>query len=81
MRALSIRIRASALSPAKARQTWLSTRPILEGVIRVSWSFMAERFSQPRTTMDLPFTPTAQVPECGILECHVGSLIGFCVGV
>ena len=62
IRALSIRMRASALRPAKARQTWLSTRPIFDGVMRVSWSFIADRFSQPRTTIDLPLTPTALVP-------------------
>lgn len=61
-RALSIRIRASAFNPAKARQTWSSTRAIFEGVMRVSWSLRAERFSQPRTTMSFPLTPTAQVP-------------------
>ncbi|KAK4650714.1 hypothetical protein QC762_0112900 [Podospora pseudocomata] len=56
-------MRASALRPAKARQTCVSMRPILEGVMRVSWSFMAERFSQPRTTTSWPLTPTAQVPR------------------
>lgn len=60
--ALSTKIRASALSPAKARHTWVSIRPIFEGVIRVSCSFIADRFSQPRTTMSLPLTPTAHVP-------------------
>ena len=61
--ALSTNILASAFSPAKARQTWLSTMEILEGVMRVSWSFIADRFSQPRTTMPLPLTATAQVPR------------------
>jgi hypothetical protein len=37
-------------------------RPIFEGVMRVSWSFMALRFSQPRTTILSPLTPTAHVP-------------------
>jgi proteasome accessory factor C len=37
--------------------------PVLDGVIRVSWSFIAERFSQPSTTTSLPLTPTAQVPS------------------
>lgn len=60
--ALSTRMRASALRPAKARQTWVSMRPILEGVMRVSCSFIAERFSQPSTTISLPLTPTAHVP-------------------
>ena len=61
-RALSTRIRASALRPAKARHTWLSTREILEGVILVSCSFIALLFSHPRTTMPSPLTPTAHVP-------------------
>jgi len=68
-RALSTRMRASAFRPAKARQTWESTNEILEGVMRVSCSFMAERFSHPRTTMSLPLTPTAQVPKLGELMC------------
>ena len=62
-RALSMRMRASALRPAKARQTWSSTRPILEGVMRVSCSFMADFFSQPSTTISEPLTATAQVPR------------------
>lgn len=62
IRALSTRMRASALRPAKARHTCVSTRPILDGVMRVSWSFIAERFSQPSTTTSWPLTPTAQVP-------------------
>ena len=62
-RALSTKIRASALSPAKARHTCESRRPILEGVMRVSCSFMADLLSQPNTTISLPFTPTAQVPD------------------
>lgn len=62
-RALSIRILASAFNPAKARQTCVSIRPIFDGVILVSCSFIADLFSQPRTTMSLPFTPTAQVPR------------------
>lgn len=61
-RALSMRMRASAFRPAKASVTWWSSTAILDGVMRVSWSLRAERFSQPRTTMSLPFTPTAQVP-------------------
>jgi hypothetical protein len=61
-RALSTRMRASALRPAKARQTWVSRSWILDGVIRVSCSFMADRFSHPSTTTSLPLTPTAQVP-------------------
>lgn len=60
--ALSMRILASAFRPAKARQTWVSTSPIFEGVIRVSWSFIADLFSHPKTTISFPFTPTAQVP-------------------
>ena len=61
--ALSISIRASALRPAKARQTWVSTSPIFDGVILVSCSFIADRFSHPNTTISFPFTPTAQVPR------------------
>lgn len=64
-RALSTRMRASALRPAKARHTCVSMRPILDGVMRVSCSFMADLFSQPRTTTSLPLTPTAQVPVRG----------------
>lgn len=71
-RALSTRIRASALRPAKARQTWVSMRPILDGVMRVSCSFMAERFSQPSTTMSLPLTPTAHVPVVSSMSASIG---------
>ena len=62
-RALSTSMRASAFRPAKARQTCVSTRPIFDGVIRVSCNFIADRFSHPRTTMSFPLTPTAQVPK------------------
>lgn len=64
--ALSTRILASAFRPANARQTWVSMRPILEGVILVSCSFIADRFSHPRTTMSLPLTPTAHVPDVAL---------------
>lgn len=35
----------------------------LEGVMRVSCSFMADFFSQPSTTISEPLTATAQVPR------------------
>lgn len=69
-RALSTSMRASAFRPAKARQTCVSTRPIFEGVMRVSCSFMADRFSQPSTTMSFPLTPTAQVPNHSSMRHH-----------
>ena len=61
--ALSTKIRASAFSPANAKYTCESMRPIFDGVIRVSCSFMADRFSHPSTTTSAPLTPTAQVPR------------------
>ena len=71
-RALSTSMRASAFRPAKARQTCVSTRPIFEGVIRVSCSFIADRFSHPSTTIPFPLTPTAQVPGHPSIRCHNG---------
>jgi hypothetical protein len=43
--------------------------------MRVSWSFMALRFSQPRTTILSPLTPTAQVPGRQSVD---GSRCGGC---
>ena len=70
-RALSTSMRASAFRPAKARQTCVSTRPIFEGVMRVSCSFIADRFSQPNTTIFFPLTPTAQVPNHLSIRHHL----------
>lgn len=54
---LSIRIRASAVSPAKAITTWSSSRHILRTVLS-SWSLATDFFSTPRTMRSFPLMPT-----------------------
>ena len=60
-RALLIRMRASAVKPANATQTWSSIIWILR-IVRGSCNLAMDFFSTPSTTQSAPRTPTASVP-------------------
>ena len=67
--ALLIKIRASAVNPAKAITTWSSRRQILRTVLS-SCSLATDFFSTPKITKFLPLTPTLKFK-------HVSQLLKY----
>lgn len=71
-----IRIRASAVKPANAITTWLSSRQIFR-TVRSSCSLATDFFSTPKTTTFAPRTPTFSAEEMQIKMPEIYEQIGF----